>query len=75
MEVSMDNKYGLGSARVATAHHETHHKAEGEQLICRFCYSIELMLCPTLNDHYCKECGAYQSDIPPGYSTGHSHDY
>ena len=72
----MDNKYGLGSAKVATAHHETHHKPDSTQpMTCRFCYSVNLMLCPTLNDHYCKECGQYQSDVPMGYSTGHSADY
>lgn len=72
----MDNKYGLGSARVATAHHETHHKPAAEQqLCCRYCFSVELILCPTLNDHYCKECGEYQNDIPAAYPTGHSHDY
>ena len=70
----MDNKYGLGSAKVATAHHESHHKTESS-LTCRFCLSVQLMLCPTLNDHYCKECGQYQSDAPIDYSTGHSADY
>lgn len=72
----MDNKYGLGSAKVATAHHETHHKpGQAQVIVCRFCSSIQLILCPTLNDHYCKDCGEYQSDIPLGYSTGHSADY
>jgi hypothetical protein len=72
----MDNKYGLGSAKVATAHHELHHRPEQPHLLaCRFCYSIQLILCPTLNDHYCKECGEYQGDVPAGYSTGHSADY
>lgn len=72
----MDNKYGLGSAKVATAHHETHHKpATSHAMACRYCNSPELILCPTLNDHYCKECGEYQNDMPAGYSTGHSADY
>jgi hypothetical protein len=76
MEVSMDNKYGLGGAKVATAHHQTCHKQDSTQaLACRFCHSVTLMLCPTLDDHYCKECGQYQSDVPLGYSTGHSADY
>ncbi len=72
----MDNKYGLGSAKVATAHHETHHKPSSTQsMACRFCNSSNLIFCPTLEDHYCKECGEYQSDLPAGYSTGHSADY
>lgn len=72
----MDNKYGLGSAKVATAHHEVHHKPDPTaHVTCRFCYSIGLILCPTLNDHYCKDCGEYQGDVPTGYSTVHSADY
>jgi hypothetical protein len=72
----MDNKYGLGSAKVATAHHEAHHKpVSAHSTACRFCKSPNLMLCPTLNDHYCKDCGEYQTDVPAGYSTGHSADY
>lgn len=72
----MDNKYGLGSAKVATAHHEANHKRDANQLItCRYCYSASLILCPTLNDHYCRDCGEYQSDVPTGYSTVHSADY
>ena len=71
----MDNKYGLGSAKVATAHHEQHKPTSLSDIVCRFCNSAQLILCPSLNDHYCKECGQYQSDIPTGYSTGHSADY
>ena len=72
----MDNKYGLGSAKVATVHHDHHHKpAPISAAVCQFCNSANLILCPTLNDHYCKECGQYQNDPPAGYSTGHSHDY
>jgi hypothetical protein len=72
----MENKYGLGSTKVACAHHEVKHKpAAISGVACRFCQSVQLLLCPTLNDHYCKECGQYQSDIPLGYSTGHSADY
>ncbi len=72
----MDNKYGLGSAKVATAHHQHHHKtASSTSASCRFCNASTLILCPTLNDHYCKECGEYQNDLPADYSSGHSADY
>jgi hypothetical protein len=76
MEIAMDNKYGLGSAKVATAHHEEKLKSAGGSVImCLFCSSDRIILCPTMNDHYCKECGQYQSDLPVGYSTGRSADY
>jgi hypothetical protein len=40
----MDNKYGLGSSKVATEHHETHHKAHvGHVKHCKFCGSLELV--------------------------------
>ncbi len=72
----MDNKYGLGSSKVATAHHELHHKPKAiSSSVCRYCNSENLIPCPTLNDHYCKECGEYQGDMPVGYSSGHSADY
>lgn len=71
----MDNKYGLGGAKVATAHHETKHHATVPLTTCINCGSEQLALCPTMNDHYCKECGEYQSDLPVGYSTGRSADY
>jgi len=72
----MDNKYGLGGAKVATAHHETKHDASSLLAIaCHNCGSTQLTLCPTMNDHYCKDCGQYQSDVPIGYSTGRSADY
>lgn len=71
----MDNKYGLGSAKVATAHHETKHPVSPSPTSCNYCGSAQLTLCPTMNDHYCKDCGQYQSDLPVGYSTGRSSDY
>jgi hypothetical protein len=72
----MDNKYGLGSAKVATAHHEAKHKTSaGPVMLCQYCSSDKLILCSTMNDHYCKDCGQYQSDVPLDYSTGRSADY
>ena len=72
----MDNKYGLGSSKVATEHHETHHKAHvGHAKHCKFCGSIELVLSPTLNDHRCAQCGELQHDVPQGYSSGRSSDF
>ncbi len=72
----MDNKYGLGSARVATAHHEARQKSSAASAsLCRFCGSDQLILCPTMNDHYCKNCGQYQSDVPHDYATGRSSLY
>ncbi|MCX7628572.1 MAG: hypothetical protein N2Z69_09235 [Methylophilaceae bacterium] len=73
----MDNKYGLGSAKVATAYHEARVKASSgmTMLVCRYCSSTNLLFCATMNDHYCKDCGEYQSDLPAGYATGHPADY
>ncbi|HYN54830.1 MAG TPA: hypothetical protein VES38_09005 [Methylotenera sp.] len=72
----MDNKYGLGSAKVATEHHETHHKAEVLHAInCKFCGSASLVLSPSMHDHCCTDCGKWQNDILQGYSTGRSSDY
>ncbi|MBU3735521.1 MAG: hypothetical protein FGM62_00945 [Methylobacterium sp.] len=72
----MDNKYGLGSARVATAQHDAKPRpANTVTMDCRFCGGSNLILCTTMNDHYCKDCGEYQADVPHGYSTGHSADY
>lgn len=72
----MDNKYGLGSTKVAHAHHEAKEKTLAKPaMICRFCGNDHLTLCPTMNDHFCKECGQYQCDIPAGYSTGRNADY
>ncbi len=72
----MDNKYGLGSSKVATEHHETHHKTpESHATHCKFCGSTHLAVSPTMHDHRCGDCGEWQSDIPQGYSTGRSSDY
>jgi hypothetical protein len=72
----MDNKYGLGSAKVATAHHDAKVKSTATPVaLCRFCNSADLIFSPSVDDHYCKDCGEYQSDVPAGYSTGHSADY
>lgn len=72
----MDNKYGLGSSKVATEHHETHHKAvETYVTQCNFCGSHDLTLSPTMHDHLCNACGEWQNDVPAGYSTGRSADY
>ncbi|MFM9835080.1 MAG: hypothetical protein ACKVOA_03145 [Methylophilaceae bacterium] len=72
----MDNKYGLGSTKVATEHHETQHKsAETLAVQCKFCGSSDLTLSPTMHDHLCNACGEWQNDVPQGYSTGRSSDY
>lgn len=73
----MDNKYGLGSAKVATAHHhEVKRKSSaGSVLLCQYCSSDQLVLCPSVNDHYCISCGQYQNDVPLDYATGRSVDY
>ena len=48
----MDNKYGLGSNKVATEHHETHHKTAAiHPTNCKFCNSPNLTLSPSLHDH------------------------
>jgi len=72
----MDNKYGLGSTKVATEHHETHHKSPVlHARHCKFCASADLVVSPTLHDHRCAQCGELQGDVPQGYSTGRSSDY
>jgi cytochrome c5 len=72
----MNNKYGLGSSKVATEHHETHHKSHLVYPIqCKFCSSKNLTLSPTMHDHRCNDCGEWQNDIPQGYSTGRSSDF
>lgn len=70
----MDNKYGLGSTKVATEHHATHHKTP-HATHCKFCGSANLVLSPTLHDHRCVDCDEWQTDIPQGYSTGRSSDF
>jgi len=73
----MDNKYGLGSTKVATTHHETHHKTTpvGHAAECKFCGSSYLEVSLTMHDHRCRDCGEWQNDIPAGYSTGRHSDY
>ncbi|HOY69623.1 MAG TPA: hypothetical protein PL131_01910 [Methylotenera sp.] len=72
----MDNKYGLGSTKVATEHHETHHKTPVLHAThCKFCGASSLVLSPTMHDHRCTECGEWQLDVPHGYSTGRSSHY
>jgi len=72
----MDNKYGLGSTKVATEHHSLHHKSESSaQAVCKFCNSTQLVFSPTMHDHRCDNCGEWQQDVPQGYSTGRSSDY
>jgi hypothetical protein len=74
MELAMDNKYGLGGVKVATGHHEAHHKTP-VAMCCKFCSSANLVLSPTMHDHRCTECDEWQNDIPQGYSTGRSNDF
>ena len=71
----MDNKYGLGSTRVAQEHHETQAKSTANPAhACRFCGHDHLTLCKTMQDHRCDRCGEWQNDAY-GYSTGRSADY
>lgn len=70
----MDNKYALGSAKVATEHHEVAHKNK-PSLACKFCNSAQLVLCPTMHDHKCSHCGEWQQDIENSYATGRSSNY
>ncbi|HEY9276907.1 MAG TPA: hypothetical protein VIO87_01735 [Methylotenera sp.] len=73
----MDNKYGLGGAKVATEHHTQHHKTAHPHhpVHCKFCGSSNLVLSPTMHDHSCADCGEWQNDVPQGYSSGRSSDY
>lgn len=72
----MDNKYGLGSVKVATEHHEQHHRTDTlTQAACKYCDSPRLAFCPTMHDHRCDDCGEWQMDVPQGYSTGRYSDY
>jgi hypothetical protein len=66
----MDNKYGLGSSKVAVKLHK-----KKENMKCRTCKSTQLHFCPTMQDHQCAKCGEWQNDIPHNYSTGRSADY
>ncbi len=76
----MDNKYGLGSRRLATEHHQHTHKhqlkpAAHHALTCWQCQSSQLRLCPTMQDHQCIDCGEWQQDMPAGYAIGRPADY
>ena len=66
----MDNKYGLGSSKVAT---EIHKKNKNNE--CKFCGHKSLRYCPTMEDHQCKACNRWQNDLPENYATGRSSDY
>ena len=70
----MDNKYALGSTKVATEHHEVVHKNK-PSLACKFCNSDQLVLCPTMHDHKCSHCGEWQQDVDNNYATGRSSNY
>jgi len=59
----MDNKYGLGSSKVAV---EIQKKDQG--LECKSCKASNLHFCPTMEDHKCESCGEWQNDIPLNYS-------
>ncbi|OYY50698.1 MAG: hypothetical protein B7X95_09330 [Methylophilaceae bacterium 17-44-8] len=72
----MDNKYGLGSTKVATEHQAIQEKSDtADQVVCKFCKSTRLVLSPTMHDHRCDACGEWQQDVPQGYSSGRSSDY
>lgn len=68
----MDNKYALGSTKVAT---EIHRSGAYNTHICKYCQYESLLLSQTMHDHCCPQCGRWQEDIPIGYSTGRSSDY
>jgi hypothetical protein len=70
----MDNKYALGSTKVAKEHHDLMDKAKSG-VACRFCGSHELVFCPTMEDHRCQACDAWQEDISKNYATGRSSEY
>lgn len=72
----MDNKYGLGSAKVATEHHQSHQKQARDSLaVCKFCSSTTLVHCTTMQDHRCASCGEWQMQITQSYATGRNSDY
>ena len=71
----MDNKYALGSTKVATEHHEAVHKSTVQAKACKFCESPNLVLCPTMHDHKCSDCGEWQQDVEKSYATGRSSEY
>lgn len=72
----MDNKYGLGSAKVAHEHQDSQARSTIKSaVICRFCGNDHLVHCQTMDDHLCENCGKWQNDISMNYSTGRSTDY
>jgi len=71
----MNNKYGLGSSKVANEHHHMHHKVAHHPAHCKFCQHTHLVLSQTMHDHRCASCGKWQNDVPISYSTGRSSDY
>lgn len=73
----MDNKYELGGSKVAAEYHEVHHRTPSvlHPVECRRCGSTHLVLCPSMHDHCCMDCGGWQSDVPQGYSAGRNSDY
>ncbi len=71
----MDNKYALGSTKVATEHHEAVHKSADQARACQFCGSTDLVPSPTMHDHKCSDCGEWQQDVEKSYATGRSSEY
>ena len=71
----MDNKYALGSTKVATEHHEGLHKLDVQSRVCKFCGSANLVLSQTMHDHKCSDCGEWQEDVEKSYATGRSSEY
>ncbi len=72
----MDNKYGLGSSRVAHEHHDAVHKqTHAPTASCKHCGHTGLSLCHTMHDHRCNQCGEWQNDIAAGYSLGRFTNY
>ena len=72
----MNNKYGLGSSKVASEHHEVHHKTTPlHPAECVHCSSTDLIYSPTMHDHRCNNCGEWQNDVPQGYSTGRASNF
>ena len=72
----MDNKYGLGSSRVAHEHHDAVNKhSHAPTASCKHCGHSALTLCNTMHDHRCNQCGAWQNDVAASYSVGRFSNY
>jgi hypothetical protein len=71
----MDNKYALGSTKVATEHHEAVNKTAQPAPTCKFCDAAELVYCPTMQDYKCSHCDEWQMTAGKGYALGRSSDY